>query len=95
MNPVQVVQQQNLTVALATIARFGSFCRFAHLDNDHVSGVPLAKKTYLAEQAGHIRDDVAFEFVEPRIHFAIVDLFGAFTDRFEKERLRVKFRIDP
>ena len=37
---------------------------------------------------------MAFKFVETGINFAIVQLLGAFADRFEQKRLRIKLWIN-
>lgn len=37
MNPVEVMEKQDLTVSFAAIARFRAFCRLSDLDDNHVS----------------------------------------------------------
>jgi len=37
---------------------------------------------------------MTFKLVEARINLAIIELLGAFTNRFEQERLGIKLWID-
>lgn len=60
---VQVAHEEDLRVALASVAGFGAFRWAAALDYDDVG------------------DDVAFEFVEARVDFAVVELLGALRAR--------------
>jgi len=85
VDPVQIMQQKNLTITLATIARFGTLSGLANLHDNHISEGAMDNK--LAVDAinwkMHLRNNVTLKLIEPRINLAIIQSLRPFAYRLE------------
>jgi len=99
VNSVEIVQQQDLRITLSSVSRLASLGRLADLDDDHVSEArhqvqPPSFPTRSPFRKG-LRDDMTLKLVQSRVDLSVIELSRPFANRFEQQRLRIEFGIDP
>ena len=86
VHSVQIVQQQDLTVSLSTVARFSALDGLATLTTTMYLFDDNHKKSNKRRLRLDSRNDVPLKLMQPRVNLSIFQRLRSFPNRLEQQR---------
>ena len=95
MDSTQIVQQQNLTVSLSTVARLSALRGLATLTTTMYLYNHNHKKLNKRRQGLDSRNEVPLKLIQPRVNLSIIQRLRSFPNRLEQQRFRIQLWVNP
>ena len=95
VDSAQIVQQQNLTVSLSTVARLSALRGLATLTTTMYLYNHNHKKLNKRRPGLDSRNDVPLKLIQPRVKLFIFQRLRSFPNRLEQQRFRIQLWAGP